>query len=74
MVSVGPIGVASRSSTGPVSSPRSIPMMQTPVSRSPAITARWIGAAPRQRGRSEAWTFRQPRAGAASTGGGRIRP
>ena len=29
--------------------------------------ARWIGAAPRQRGSSEAWMFRQPRRGSSST-------
>src|SRR5262245_33348371 len=34
--------------TGPVSSPASIFMTCTPVTLSPAITARWIGAAPRQ--------------------------
>ena len=28
------------------------------------MIARWIGAAPRQRGSSEAWMLRQPRAGA----------
>ena len=39
--------------TGPVSSPASICMMQTPVSASPASSARWIGAAPRQRGSNE---------------------
>ena len=52
---------------GPVSSPSSICMMVTPVSASPASSARSIGAAPRQRGSSEAWTLRQPRRGAAST-------
>ena len=66
-MSRGPIGTASRSSTGPVSSPASIAMIETPVSASPAMIARWIGAAPRQRGSSEAWMLRQPRAGAAST-------
>ena len=40
--------------TGPVSSPASICMMHTPVSPSPARIARWMGAAPRQRGSSEA--------------------
>ena len=39
-------------------------MMHTPVPRSPAMIARWIGAAPRHRGRSEAWMFRHPRRGA----------
>jgi hypothetical protein len=47
---------------------------QTPVSVSPASIARWIGAAPRQRGSREACTFQQPRRGIASTAGGRIRP
>jgi hypothetical protein len=32
-------------------------MMQTPVRSSPASIARSIGAAPRQRGSSEGWTF-----------------
>ena len=50
LVSRGPIGVASRSSMAPVSSPSSICMMVMPVSASPASTAAWIGAAPRQRG------------------------
>ena len=34
--------------------------MVMPVSLSPARIARSMGAAPRQRGSSEAWTFRQP--------------
>ncbi len=37
-------------------------MIDTPVDASPARMARWIGAAPRQRGSSEAWTLTQPRA------------
>ena len=41
--------------TGPVSSPSSIFMRQTPVSRSPARMARSTGAAPRHRGSSEKW-------------------
>ena len=36
--------------------------MLTPVMRSPARIARWIGAAPRQRGRSDAWMLKQPSA------------
>ena len=36
--------------------------------------ARLIGAAPRQRGRSEACRFRHPWAGALSTSGGKMRP
>ena len=35
-------------------------MSVTPLVSSPARIARWIGAAPRQRGRSEAWTLMQP--------------
>jgi len=54
------LGVRSIRSIGPVSSPASICMIVTPVSASPASSARWIGAAPRQRGRIEAWTLMQP--------------
>ena len=49
-------------------------LMQIPVFSSPAMIARWIGAAPRQRGRSEAWMFKHPSRGASSTACGRIRP
>ena len=35
-------------------------MIIMPVSRSPAMMARWIGAAPRQRGSSEAWPLKAP--------------
>jgi len=35
-------------------------MIVTPVTSSPASIARWIGAAPRQRGSSDAWTLMQP--------------
>ena len=38
-------------------------MMVTPVSASPARMARWIGAAPRQRGSSEPWMLMQPSTG-----------
>ena len=48
------------SSIGPVSRPSSICMMVTPLTSSPARIARWIGAAPRQRGSSEAWMFTHP--------------
>ena len=57
-----------------MSSPASIAMIETPVSASPAMIARWIGAAPRQRGKSEAWMLRHPRAVPASTARGRISP
>ncbi len=53
------------SRVGPVSSPATIRMIVTPVSISPARMARSIGAAPRQRGNSEAWTLKQPSRGAA---------
>ncbi len=43
-------------------------MIITPVSASPAMIARWMGAAPRQRGSSEAWMFQHPSRGASSTG------
>ena len=46
----------------PVSSPSSIFMMVTPLSASPAMMARLIGAAPRQRGSSEACRLKQPSA------------
>jgi hypothetical protein len=59
---------------GPVSRPASICISVMPVSASPASMARWIGAAPRQRGSSEAWMFRQPSRGSASTQAGRISP
>ena len=49
-------------------------MMVTPLISSPARIARWIGAAPRQRGSSEAWTLMQPALGASRIGLGRISP
>ena len=49
--------------------PASICMMLTPVSRSPARMACWIGAAPRQRGSSEAWTLIMPCGGEREHGG-----
>ena len=73
-MSLAAIGVRTVSATGPVSSPASIRMMHTPVSLSPAWIARTIGAAPRQRGSSEAWMFRQPCGAMSSAAGGRIRP
>jgi hypothetical protein len=62
------------SSTGPVSRPFSICIRHTPVSLSPASIARWIGAAPRQRGSSDACTFQQPCAGIARISRGSNRP
>ena len=58
--------------SGRYRAPSSICMMVMPVSRSPARIARWIGAAPRQRGSSEAWTLRQPKRGASRTACGRM--
>ena len=49
-------------------------MMVTPDQASPDMMARWMGAAPRQRGSSEAWTLKQPSRGASSTGFGSSRP
>ena len=69
-----PIGTRSAIAIAPVSRPSSICMMVTPLSASPAMMARLIGAAPRQRGSSEACTLKQPSRGASSTGFGRIRP
>ena len=62
------------SASAPVSRPSSICMIVMPVRVSPASIARWIGAAPRQRGSSEAWMLRQPRRGSSSTHAGRISP
>ncbi|MNE39746.1 hypothetical protein D3C80_1337130 [compost metagenome] len=73
-VSLALIGVLTLSSIGPVSRPASMRITVTPLSLSPASTARWIGAAPRQRGSSEAWLLMQPRRGISSTAWGRIRP
>ena len=60
--------------TGPVSSPSSIFITMTPVSASPAMIARLIGAAPRQRGSSEACRLNAPRGKASRIGFGRISP
>ena len=48
------------SATGPVSRPSSMRITMTPVSLSPAMMARWIGAAPRHRGSRDACRLRQP--------------
>ena len=57
----GAIGTCSPRQTGPVSRPFSIRMTMTAVSVSPAMIARWIGAAPRQRGSLEACRLKQPK-------------
>ena len=69
-----PIGSGRTSNMGPVSRPASICMIVMPVVVSPARMARWIGAAPRQRGSSDAWMFQQPSRGTARIAGGRISP
>src|SRR5262245_38171110 len=63
-----------REITGPVSSPASMRMIEIPVSRSPARIARWIGAAPRQRGSREAWILSAPRGATVRKDAGRITP
>ena len=67
-------GTRTTSSIGPVSSPASICISVIPVSSSPARRARWIGAAPRQRGRSEACTLMHPCRGQARIAAGRMSP
>ena len=47
-------------------------MTMAAVAVSPAMIARWIGAAPRQRGKAEACRLRQPWRGASRTGLGRM--
>ena len=74
VVSSASIATERCNKTGPVSKPASICIMHTPVSVSPAMMARWIGAAPRQRGNRLAWILRHPRVGASSTALGRIKP
>ena len=70
----GAIGTRSSRQIGPVSRPASMRITVAAVSVSPAMMARWIGAAPRQRGSAEACRLRQPCRGASSTGLGRISP
>ena len=68
------IATARVATIGPVSRPASICMIVMPVTASPASIARAIGAAPRQRGSSDAWMLRQPWRGQSRTAGGSIRP
>ena len=68
------MGVRVSRATGPVSRPSSICIRPMPVSASPAMIARWIGAAPRQRGNNDACKFTQPSLGADSAPTGRIKP
>ena len=57
-----------------MSTPWPMRMIETPVSASPARIERWMGAAPRQRGRSEACTFTHPAGAIVSTSSGRMQP
>ena len=57
-----------------MSSPSSICIVVTPVSESPFAIAHWMGAAPRSRGSSEAWTLTVPRGAMSITARGRIWP
>ena len=54
--------------SGPRRAPSTSRMIVTPVSASPAMSARSTGAAPRQRGRSDGWTFSQSRSSSTSSG------
>ncbi|MNS90089.1 hypothetical protein D3C72_1241230 [compost metagenome] len=73
-VSSGWMSMTSDRMIAPSSRPSLIRMIWAPVWRSPAMMARWIGAAPRQRGSSEPCRLKQPRRGASSTSGLRIWP
>ena len=59
-ISVPSRGPRSTATIGPVSSPLSMRISVTPVSRSPARIAAGIGVAPRCRGNSDGWRFRAP--------------
>ena len=71
VVSSSAIGNRRIAATGPVSSPASIRMIDTPVSASPRMIDHWIGAAPRSLGRREAWTLNGPRRGRSSSACGK---
>ena len=65
-VSVGCKATVVTASMGPVSNPASMRIIVMPLALSPACIALCMGAAPRQRGSSEAWTFMQPNRGMSS--------
>src|SRR5438876_4052947 len=73
-VSSGAIGVERWSRMSPASISSLIIMIVTPVVRSPARIAAWMGAAPRCRGSSEAWTLIEPCGGTSRQARGRIMP
>ena len=72
-VSTAPIGWVSCPKMSPASSSGTSWKTLAPVRSSPAMIARWTGAAPRQRGSSEKCRFIQPSRGAESSGS-RTRP
>ena len=74
LVSSGPMGTFSHTSTSPVSSPASICWIDTPVSVSPFRTAHWTGALPRYLGSRETCRLMQPNFGMSSTDWGRMQP
>ena len=53
---------------GPASSSLTVRWIVTPVSSSPAMSARSTGAAPRQRGRSDGWTLSQSARSSSAAG------
>ncbi|KAF5045315.1 hypothetical protein DSECCO2_482560 [anaerobic digester metagenome] len=73
-VSAGPMASTRCMIMGPASSAATMRMMVTPVSVSPAASDRSMGAAPRQAGSSDAWTFMGMSRGTSSTAWGRIMP
>ncbi len=73
-VSSGPMTVSSHKNTGPVSSPSSSSMVQTPEVVSPFAIAQWTGAAPRYFGRREPCRLTHPCKGNSSSQRGSIFP
>ena len=59
-LSSGRIGKEAWLNIGPVSTPVSMRMIVTPLSRSPFSIAACTGAAPRQRGSNEPWMLMHP--------------
>ena len=62
-VSFSPMGVSALRSMSPVSMPISVYIVVIPVTASPIITHQLIGALPRWRGSSDAWTLIVPSLG-----------
>ena len=74
LVASSGIGRTALANIAPASSSFTMRMIVMPVSRSPASTARWIGAAPRYRGSSEPWTLISPSRGVLMRTSGMMRP